>query len=140
MGIIQDIVEDLLRWGIGEGKPRPIRVPVRPDPRMVRYDTTSLAERRGWTTHGNVFTGYFRIKYGAWRGSIEQRGDVFEVFIYGAPTEMLQKHGHWACFHKFPNAGSDDYRIHLSRNPKDKKIDGIIFNIERILLESYANK
>lgn len=105
--------------------------------RHVPFDTQSLSQKRGWLRAGNSYTGYYRTKYGAWRGKIVQRGKKFDVYIFEAPTEQLQRHSRWICFYLFARGARNDYQINLALNPKDRKVDSIIFYVERIIIESF---
>jgi hypothetical protein len=113
---------------------------VKPAPRRklnnaaVKPDNTPLRVRRGWSTRGSIYQGYYRTKYGAWRGEIRRRGDKFNVYIFKPPKEQLQKLPRWHCFHQ---EGSDKWRINLAVNPKDGDVSAIIFYVERLVIESF---
>jgi hypothetical protein len=100
----------------------------------VRPDNTPLHQKRGWIRRSNIYQGYFRTRYGAWRGEIERHGDKFKVFIYSPPREQLSKHSRWQCFHQ---EGRDKWRIHLAVNPKDGDVGAIVFFVEKLVIDSF---
>lgn len=143
------MIEDFLDWASGLRQqnppriskkpvsrpfPRFVSIPLRPNSRSVKLDNSSLSAKRGWSQSGNSFRGYYRTKYGAWKGHIRRRGDKFDVFITNPPEEQMENHSRWICFHK---AKGKDYKIDLSLNPKDKSVDSIIFYVERLIIESF---
>ena len=109
----------------------------RPNKKVVKLDNTPLYVKQGWSKTGNVYRGYYRTLYGAWRGEIEKRGDKFKVFIFKPPKEQIKKHSRWACFHKEKN---DKWRIDLAVNPKDKDVAGEStgFRTSRIMIHQFA--
>lgn len=110
-----------------------IRAPVF-NRRAVKPDNTPLYLKRGWKTNRNKYQGYYRTIYGAWRGEIIRRGDVFNVFIFKPPLEQIKKHPRWPCFHR---QRKDRWRIDLAKIPKDKDLSAIIFYVESIIFESF---
>lgn len=100
----------------------------------VKPDNTPLHVKRGWIEKGNLYRGYYRTKYGAWRGEIERRGDKFRVFIFKPPQNQIKKHSRWACFHL---VRGNKWRIDLAVNPKDRDVGAIIFYVEKVVSESF---
>lgn len=120
-------------WLHGRGRgqhqrPLPLQAPV------VRPDTTPLHVKRGWVEGSKGYAGYYRTRYGAWKGSIQRRGDRFRVYIHNPPTDQLKQHSRWVCFY-WKRRGV--YEINLSLNPRGKDIDSVIFYVEQILCESF---
>jgi hypothetical protein len=109
--------------------------PQQPKPRIVQPDNTPLYVKRGWAKNGNTYHGYYRTRYGAFRGEITRRGDKFIVYIFKPPVEQIKKHSRWPCFHQEKN---DKWRIALARNPNDGDISAIIIYVERIIIESFT--
>lgn len=97
-------------------------------------DNTPLHVKRGWEQHGNTYRGYYRTRYGAWRGEIRKVGDIFKVLIFKPPIDQLEKHSRYACIREVSNG---KYRIDLHKNPKDKDIGAIIFYVENLIVQSY---
>ncbi len=102
--------------------------------RTVMPDNTPLHVKRGWKKKGNVYHGYYRTKYGAWKGSIERRGDKFGVLIHNPPKEQIEKHPRWACFHEKRGGW---WGINLAINPKDRDVGAIIFYVEKVINDSF---
>ena len=106
---------------------------------IVAHDNTPLHVKRGWRREpGNVlraeYRGYYRTKHGAWKGKIRRRGDIFRVYILNPPIRELKNHSRGICFYIRENGW---YEIELALQPKDRRIDGVIFSIERIIYESF---
>ena len=102
---------------------------------QVSPDNTPLHIRRGWKQQqGNRITGYYRTRYGAWKGLIEKRGDIFKVYIFNPPTKKLKNHSRWICFH---NKGGGRWLINLAINPKDQDVGAIIFFVENLIIKSF---
>ena len=104
---------------------------------VVAFDNTALRRRRGWVQRGNKFVGYYRTRYGAWKGEIARRGDTFRVYIFKPPVAQLENHSRWICFHK---TQGNKYRIYLALNPKDRDVDSIIFYVEQLICESFMTE
>lgn len=104
------------------------------NPKKVKPLNRTLYEKRGWVGKGNSHKGYFRTKYGAWFGTINKRGDIFEVYIFDPPKEKLKLHRKWECF---VQKNKEMYKVHLNKQPKGNDVSSIIFYIERILIESH---
>ena len=135
----------LLSWLMKE-KPRvppvalvpPVKVALAPPRTLthntVKPDNTPLHLKRGWTRRGNHYQGFYRTRYGAWRGEIERRGDKFKVQIIKPPTEQIRKHPRWPCFHEETGGR---WRIDLAVNPKDGDVGAIIFYVEKVIVDSF---
>ena len=109
--------------------------PQQPKPRIVQPDNTPLYVKRGWAKNGNTYHGYYRTRYGAFRGEITRRGDKFNVYIFKPPVEQIKKHSRWPCFHQ---GGNGKWQIVLARNPNDGDVSAIIIYVERIIIESFT--
>ncbi len=87
---------------------------------------------RGWTHHGNQYTGYYQTPYAAFQGQIEEeRSGRFNFFLY-SPSREIRNHSHWTCF---AARGNDWYLVHMAQRPKDAS-SGIL-TIERLIGEAY---
>jgi len=137
-GTIRSIIMGLFTIFTRKALSKPVVKVIRPQqstPKVIRPDNTPLYVKRGWSTNGNTYHGYYRTVHGAWRGEIIKRGDRFNVFIFNPPVEQIQNHSRWPCFHIVKN---DKWRIDLARNPNDGDISAIIFYVERIIIESFT--
>ena len=65
---------------------------------------------------------------------IGRKGDIFIVYIYDPPTEKLENHKRWICFH---HENGKKWKIKLAINPTDKDVGAIIFYVENIIIESF---
>ena len=134
MGFIQELISEIFSDNI----PRKSKVKVIPfnskNPKTVIPDNTPLYIKRGWMKKGNQYQGYYRTRYGSWRGLIERRGDKFIVIIVSPPKDRLKKHKRWVCFH---HKKGNHWSIHLAINPKDGDISAIIYYVEKIINDSY---
>ncbi len=101
---------------------------------IVTPDNTPLHLKRGWTHKAGEYYGSYRTQYGAWKGVIGRKGDIFIVYIYDPPTEKLESHKRWICFH---HENGKKWRIKLAINPTDKDVGAIIFYVENIIIESF---
>lgn len=104
-------------------------------PNAVRLDNTPLFVQRGWSRNDNTHQGYYRTRFGAWRGEIIRRGDKFRVYIFDPPRKQLRKHSRSVCFH---NRRRGRWEINLAINPKGQDVDSIIFYVENLICESFA--
>jgi hypothetical protein len=102
--------------------------------KLVTTGNTPLYIKRGWSKTGNEFSGYYRTRFGAWKGLIIRRGDVFHVYIFNPPIDEIKKHSRWPCFH---DKGKGKWSIHLAMNPMDGDANAIIICVENLLVESF---
>lgn len=101
---------------------------------VITVDTTELWRRQNWVKKGNCYEGWYRTRFGAWQGRIERRGDIFKPTIFDPPVQQLKKHPRWVCFGRIKGKW---WRIHLAINPAGQDVDSVLFNVERILDESF---
>jgi hypothetical protein len=88
-------------------------------------------QESGWTRRGNQYRGAYQTPYGAFRGTIQDRGaGKFEFFMYDPPA-ALRSHSHWSCFQ---DQGSGWYAVHMGRRPAD--VSSGIMTIERLVIEA----
>lgn len=109
--------------------------------RMVRgHGPALLVERReipywqerGWTRHGNLYTGSYQTPYAAFQGRIEeQRSGRISYYLF-SPSPEIRNSSHWVCF---ASHGNDWYFVHMARQPKD--VSSGIMTIERLITEAY---
>lgn len=101
--------------------------------RVVKPDVTPLSAKRGWKKSGNTWTGSYATFKGTWKGRIERRGDVIDVYIK-LPPPQVQNHKRYVCFHKH-RAGW--WKIHLHRQPVNlNDCDSVIAYVEQLLTQS----
>lgn len=116
---------------------------VRPKTRMAKHgggraslvmrNTTPLSVKRGWKKSRNTWTGSYATFKGTWKGRIERRGDVIDVFIKQPPPEV-RGHKRFICFHKH-KAGW--WKIHLHTQPVNANdFDSVIAYVEQLLTQS----
>ncbi len=89
-------------------------------------------QERGWKPSDDLFEGYFRTRYGSWRGKAEvsPAGNV-KMYIC-EPPKQLKEHDHWVCFNKRPKGW---YFIHTVGRLKD--VSAGIMQVEQILNEAF---
>ena len=104
------------------------------NPKIVEPEDIPLYVQRNWVQKGNTYEGYYRTRFGAWRGEIERRGDIFTVFIFDPPLDQLKKHPRWPCFHHHTNG---KWNLDLYKNPKAGDVDSVIFYVEGVIIESF---
>ena len=101
---------------------------------IVAPDNTPLLLKRGWIQKAGGYFGYYRTMYGAWKGEVRKSGDIFKVYIYDPPTEKLENHKRWICFH---HEKGNRWRIKLAINPTDNDVGAIISYVESIIIQSF---
>ncbi|MEW6686069.1 MAG: hypothetical protein AB1393_07685 [Candidatus Edwardsbacteria bacterium] len=89
--------------------------------------------RSGWIQTKEGYKGWYRTKFGRWKGLIQRDyGDSYSFYIFDPPSE-LKESPHWACFsHK----GNGKYHVHFQQKP-DSIGDGII-TIEKLITEAFT--
>ena len=102
----------------------------------VRASTLPYHRERGWAKKGRLLKGYYRTKFGSFRGEIELRpGGEHKFFIYNPPETVLSG-PHAACFNKAGiTEGGYKYSIHFRVHAKDT--DSGIMAVERTIYESF---
>lgn len=88
---------------------------------------------QGWKREGYVYKGMYKTSYKECKGEIVDRAGAFDVYIFNPPLE-LKKHKDWHCFIKIGFV-SRRYKLHLTKQPKD--VSSAIFNVQRIIEESF---
>ena len=104
-------------------------------PVKVQRTCKPLTEKRGWKKVGNDYEGYYRTKYGSYRGHVMYlyKG-VWQFMILNTP-ECLQNHRKRPCF---ISRGEQSYEVHFATKPKNVN-DGIR-SIENILAEAHEGR
>jgi len=92
-------------------------------------------QERGWRHDGNVYSGAYQTRHGAFQGWIEQRSSGHIDFYLHAPSDQIQRHSHWACFQPRTDGW---YLIHMSRTPQD--VSSGIIAIEHLVSEAYQRQ
>ncbi len=100
--------------------------------KSVKRNIAPLWQERSWNKQGNSYKGFFRTKYGSYKGEIIVRYQGLIQFYIFNPPKCLARHSHFACF--IPKEGNR-YEIHFST--KAKNIDTGIMEIEKILAEAH---
>lgn len=128
MGLIAELLQELFA-----DKSRKVKVLHKVRNGMtVRRSIVPLWQEKNWKQKQNRFIGYYRTKYGAFKGEIiEPYRGSFQFFIFDPPS-CLSRHSHFACF--IPKQ-KGVYEVHFSK--KARTPDEGILAIEKILVESH---
>lgn len=99
---------------------------------LVQRDTRPFWQQRGWKQNERDFHGYYRTRFGSWRGKakVSPSGRI-DLYIL-KPPEALQAHPHWQCFNSWTGKW---YSIH---HHGAADLSSAIIEIERILTQSLA--
>lgn len=89
-------------------------------------------KKRGWKRRNGNLEGYFRTKYGSFKGKVKSYRRNPTVYIYDPPS-VLKNHNHWACFQP---RGEEVFEIHFS---KQRAMDAgaAIESVEKIIKEAF---
>jgi len=98
---------------------------------VVRHEEKPYWKRRGWKKQGRGLTGYYRTRYGTFKGKIEDYRSNPKVFIYN-PPKQLNNHDHSSCFF---SKGGGKYQVHFKQKVDKPSI--AIQSVEKILRESF---
>lgn len=100
---------------------------------LVKRAECPYWKQRGWKKKFGRYSGYFRTKYGSFRGiaDMSPSGRV-EMFIKD-PPECLRNHSHWPCFMLQKNGW---YFIHNNR-AGDFDLSSGLLDVENILTEAH---
>lgn len=103
--------------------------------KLVQSDQRPYWVERGWSRRNGHYTGYFRTRYGSWKGKAKvYPGGDMKLFIH-EPPKVLHRHPHWVCFFQQPK---DWYDIHIRGSARERDLSGAIMSVEQILTEAYA--
>lgn len=103
--------------------------------RLVARNSKMFHEERGWQLRGKVLHGWYRTRYGSFKGRIENPfSKVPKYFIIKPPAELLGG-SHGACFTQI---AKDVFSIHWAKKPDT--IDTGIRRIEHTLYEGYHDR
>ena len=91
-----------------------------------------LWECRKWLKRGNFFTGYYRTRFGSWRGEIQNLPSGILVWVFNPPEEVFS--GHFAPCFAFQGDGK--YEVHFRIKPIS--VDVAIVGVEQAIKESFA--
>jgi len=106
------------------------RAPVSVQRREIPY-----WQERGWSRRGDVYSGNYQTRFGAFQGVVEAHGSRhFSFFIKNAPPE-LRGHHHWTCFQQ---RGEGQYLVHMGRMPRD--VSSGIMAIERLIQDAFEER
>ena len=110
--------------------------------KLVPVDNTPLLKKRAWELSPDKLecSGYYRTRYGAWKGKIRRRGDEMFIFIQYPPLDRIASHPEWRlkhhCFWDYQgDMGEGWFRFHLQENPANKGFNVCIGYMERILCD-----
>jgi len=101
-------------------------------PNNVRRSFDPMWKKRGWHRDGRTYLGYFRTRYGVYKGIILERFIGYTQFFIFNPPKCLKYHSHSICFFY---KGDNKYEVHFT--PKPKCADEGIMAIERVLTEAH---
>ncbi len=99
---------------------------------QVPRNTKQLYEERGWNLRGIELSGYYRTRFGAFKGRIDRALSRPVFFIVDPPSELIRG-PHSACF---TEVGRKEFRIHWSSKPIDCNT-GILY-MERCISEALS--
>ncbi|MDP2938507.1 MAG: hypothetical protein Q8O13_00260 [Candidatus Omnitrophota bacterium] len=92
-------------------------------------------QKNGWGREKNEYKGYFKTKYGKWRGLVREIfAGEYLVYIFKPPS-ALEYSTHWECF---ISKGNGLYLVHFSQKPRD--VSSAIMAVEEVISESIADK
>jgi len=92
-------------------------------------------QKNSWEKQNNEYRGYFKTKYGKWRGLIrEVFAGEYVVYIH-MPPSILEQSDHWECF---MSKGNGLYFVHFSQKPKD--VSSAIMAVEKVITEAFEKK
>jgi len=102
---------------------------------FVLIQDPSLFIQRGWVQNGNIYRGYYRTPYGAWKGEIVRRGHKYRVFVIDPPIPQLKMHSEKAlCVHIVNKKKAE---VDLHKQPKNNDVGAVILYIETLIVESF---
>jgi hypothetical protein len=102
-------------------------------PMLVQRDQRPYWEQRGWTSQGGEYLGYFRTRFGSWKGKAEASpSGRIDLFIQD-PPDALKGHSHWVCFRSRLGGW---FFIHTNEPIED--LSSGILTIEKILTEAHS--
>jgi hypothetical protein len=110
-------------------------------PLVIPRDRKTYIDGQGWrrTTHDGKpqMEGYYRSRYGSWRGLIRDL-DLSKpsFYIVNPPRELTEHPFHGNCFTERTHVGKGVYSVHFSTVPRD--LDSGVLNIERTLNEAFV--
>lgn len=103
-------------------------------PIEIKPNSLPYHQERGWTCRNNSYSGYYRCKYGAWKGLITKNfGAPIKFYIFDPPKQVFSG-THSACF-----TSKDGYRYHIHFQVDSQSIDSGILSVERTIFESIEN-
>ncbi len=102
-------------------------------PMVVKRTQKPYWKQRGWGKSGNKYYGYYRTKFGSFRGQARISPSRQTKLYIQNPPDCLREHSHWACFVKENNGW---FFIHNNDNGEFDLSSGII-QIEQILTEAF---
>ena len=101
---------------------------------VVQRQEKPYWEEKGWTKNNGDYWGYYKTKYGSWRGRIKELFLGSYEFIIFEPPDYIKNFSHSSCFRFI---GENTVSVHFSRKPKD--ISAGIIEIERMIGEAYRS-
>ncbi|TVM03339.1 MAG: hypothetical protein CV087_05590 [Candidatus Brocadia sp. WS118] len=101
----------------------------------VKANKLPFHRERGWKNNAGIYRGYFRCRFGAFKGEIEERAnEEYKFYILNPPTEVLIG-AHKACF---TSTGNGRFHIHFGINSNN--LDSGIMAVERLLSQSLQRR
>lgn len=106
------------------------------EPVHVKANSLPYHIERGWRKNAKGYEGYYRSRFGAFRGEIEQRGNGdYKFYIVNPPIEVLTG-PHKPCF---TDNGYNRFHIHFAIDAKNN-VDSGVMAVERLLTESFKRR
>ena len=102
-----------------------------PAGRRPLRNTQPLYEERGWKLRGDTLHGWYRTRFGAFEGRIDQPFSKHARYWIIRPPEQLLSGPHSGCFF---DRGQDRFEIHFSTKPPDANAG--ILCMEHTLMEA----
>jgi hypothetical protein len=110
-------------------------------PIVIKRSTKTHISEQGWrlTYERGMpqMEGWYRSKYGSWRGFIRDLDSSKPSFYIVNPPQELTNHPyHGNCFGERKRLGKGVFSVHFKIKPGD--LDSGVLNIERTLNESFV--
>lgn len=102
--------------------------------KMVPRQEQAYWEQRGWQKSGKSYEGYYRTRFGSWRGKAEVSwSGKINLFIHNAP-KALERHHKWECFLWRPGGWRFIHNFGIS------DLSSGILEVERLIAESFEDE
>ena len=99
---------------------------------LILPDGSPEWKLRGWMQDGNDCKGFYKTKYGLFKGEARREHNGELKFYIIDPPKELRNHPHWICFNHIWGAR---FSVHFS--PQITDLDSGIMRIEAVINESF---